>query len=511
MNKYYAKIENKSETIDRLTDILGIPTIKRKLSVYAYNEKEDEAQINFIDRDCSIGFNIQGMGKSDESIRIRNSNIKYLFKSIYHLGFKQANISEILQLSYKHENTEITLSFDTYIGNVITLKTDDIEKFEKFLGINFVLRSFLATEIATKYEELKLKRRPILNELGILDARIISYASGVGIDIRSVNRSIISRIESFSNDYSIYELLYQEITGKSLLSKEGHTRKSLSCPLSIVIPCYNVSSTLLKTLYSIQVQDIQKEDLQKIEVNLIDDCSKESITKFLKNHKFDFQLNIIKINKNVGVSTARRIGFSKARYDQLLFMDADIILPINYLAEITMRLKTISGAVFVAFKNNIEGESISIQDIQAGLQPPKNFDDLRLYRHVTPGTAGIRQVTHDSHTEVLADSNYFKELGFGRKIGNFDLPSMLIGHNFSLNRKLIKDDSFFSKEFTGWGFDDTYLGAKIISNGNFLIPILSTGVYHIKHPPRSGSEEKKQLELQHNIILYKKLLNEELE
>ena len=51
----------------------------------------------------------------------------------------------------------------------------------------------------------------------------------------------------------------------------------------------------------------------------------------------------------------------------------------------------------------------------------------------------------------------------------------------------------------------------IIANGNYVIPVLSSNVYHINHEPRSGSQAKKVNEFKHNIEIYNKLLDQDFD
>ena len=83
---------------------------------------------------------------------------------------------------------------------------------------------------------------------------------------------------------------------------------------------------------------------------------------------------------------------------------------------------------------------------------------------------------------------------------------MVVGHNFTCLRRKINHIAAFSTEFKGWGLEDSFFGAEMIAKGNFVIPVLSSGVYHINHPPRSGSNEVKQKELHRNFKKYNSLL-----
>lgn len=113
----------------------------------------------------------------------------------------------------------------------------------------------------------------------------------------------------------------------------------------------------------------------------------------------------------------------------------------------------------------------------------------------------------DRSLELLNDTNYFKSFGFV-KYGYNGLAESL-GHNISTRQKVVKSVQGFSKEFVGWGMEDSYFGAKVIANGNFIIPVLSSAVYHIGYGPRGGDLEKKQKELTNNFKIYENLLNQE--
>ena len=56
--------------------------------------------------------------------------------------------------------------------------------------------------------------------------------------------------------------------------------------------------------------------------------------------------------------------------------------------------------------------------------------------------------------------------------------------------------------------EDAYFASKLVADGCFVIPVLSSCVYHIDHPPRSGSNEKKIEEAMRNHEIYNELLNQ---
>lgn len=84
---------------------------------------------------------------------------------------------------------------------------------------------------------------------------------------------------------------------------------------SIIIPCYNSSSTILQSLHSIYSQQFPCE----IEVILVDDGSTDDLKSVVK--VYDAVIYIRK--ENGGVSSARNLGIKESTGDFLFFLDAD--------------------------------------------------------------------------------------------------------------------------------------------------------------------------------------------
>jgi hypothetical protein len=89
--------------------------------------------------------------------------------------------------------------------------------------------------------------------------------------------------------------------------------------LTFCIVNYNGEKYLEETLCSIL---IQKKEFD--EILLIDNASEDRSLEII-GERFH-ELKIIKLNKNLGPGTARNLGFEKASYDRILFLDNDVIL-----------------------------------------------------------------------------------------------------------------------------------------------------------------------------------------
>lgn len=523
MNKKYGIIEKKvfDQTASGLIELFGLPEIQRKLSVYTYDLEGNQLHVNFIDQRCDIKYIPTKNKNTTPPIFVENKNLKQLFDTVNSLGFTKADIGFVLSLNFKvNDGFKVSLSQETFADNLAEVRfdnknKDNLEKVEILfnkLNIKVIDRETLKNYLDRKI----LVKRDLFDKFGCIDSKIKKYSEIVGIDILSNTRSLRSRIKKFSNDYSIYENWFTKITkgelnGTRPLSKIDKFFK----PMSIIIPSFNSNNSIIKTLYSIESQALSKEDKQKVQVVVIDDGSQIPVYETIRSHlfKFSFDLKVIRLEKNSGLSTARNVGILSSKYEHIILIDSDILLPKNYLFEHSVRNQMIPHAVFVSLKKNIDPQSefCEVNNITKGLESPTSIDDLRLTKNIERDQPSVHEFNESATVEILNDTDYFKGFGYGRTIGIFDLPSMVIGHNLSTRRKTLDKCKYFSNNFEGWGMEDSYMGAKIVANGNFVIPVLSTNVYHLNHEPRSGSEKKKISELKHNIKIYNKLLDQDFD
>lgn len=96
--------------------------------------------------------------------------------------------------------------------------------------------------------------------------------------------------------------------------------------LSIIIPCYNALSFVVKTLQSVAQQ---QTDGFTHETIIVDDGSQDgtitAIEQFLRSHP-DFRGRLLKHQTNLGVAMARNNGIHAAQGDFVMFLDADDML-----------------------------------------------------------------------------------------------------------------------------------------------------------------------------------------
>ncbi len=520
MNKTGSKkaviIGNSGSVIQFLTQKFGPPVVQRKFSIFTFGKDNKEIHLHFYKKQCQLKLVDPGIPEYLKPMVIENKNTKTLLKTLLSLGFTKCTFGKILVYEFPVNNGSILVMRNTFIGDVVEC-TEAKSCETEFLHLAKRFRLKLLNDSDIKILVKKNKNtdlKPLFDSLGVLNAGIRLNLEELGFDISAANPTLRSRLTAISNDYSCYESAFEEITKTKLVGKKEIKTVKWFKPISIIIPCFNSEDTILQTLYSIEAQKLPKKLLKEVEVIVVDDGSEIPAAKriYPEIKNFTFRIKIIRLEKNQGLSSARNIGVNLASNEHIIFLDSDIIIGQNYLLEHSVRARMFPDAIFLSFKKNIDriSELTNIKRIQTGVKPPENYDDIRFSRFIHKEKKGLYKLSVDSYIEMLNESNYFKNLGYGRHIGLFDLPSMVVGHNMSLQRKTIIKSGFFSNYFSGWGMEDAFFGARVIADGNFVIPVLSTGVYHINHPPRSGSEKKKQRELESNLKLYDKLLDQEI-
>lgn len=91
--------------------------------------------------------------------------------------------------------------------------------------------------------------------------------------------------------------------------------------MQIIIPAYNCSKTLNRTLNSLISQTNQN-----FSVLVVDDCSTEGIKSITDTYSDKLQITYIRNDRNVGCGMSRQRGIDETKSDYIAFLDSDDIL-----------------------------------------------------------------------------------------------------------------------------------------------------------------------------------------
>ena len=87
--------------------------------------------------------------------------------------------------------------------------------------------------------------------------------------------------------------------------------------VSVIIPTYNGSNTILRAINS-----VLNQTYSNLELIIVDDCSKDNTFEVVKNVK-DKRVKVLRHKKNRGGSAARNTGIKEAKGEYIAFLDDD--------------------------------------------------------------------------------------------------------------------------------------------------------------------------------------------
>jgi glycosyltransferase involved in cell wall biosynthesis len=133
--------------------------------------------------------------------------------------------------------------------------------------------------------------------------------------------------------------------------------------VSVIIPVYNVEKYLSRCLDSVINQTIKD-----IEIICVNDCTQDNCNEILKRYqKYDNRINIIKHDKNRGLSAARNTGLSNMHGKYIYFLDSDDWIDSDYIEKMVLAIE--QNAVPIILNTNIFCHYEKATDLSKMTQP----------------------------------------------------------------------------------------------------------------------------------------------
>ena len=459
--------------------------------------------------------------KKEIEVNIENTEILKLIEILSSLGFNNSLYSYVEKYNAKKDNKSFSVKFGSKIGDFFEIETLlseekdinqatlEMEDYIKKIGLNLwsneVYNELLKSSWKNEKEEPMFdQKNDSFNKIIINSIEKVLHKDGV------FENTMKEILEITTNDYSDEEKKFLSVYKQNLNSENIINGKHFSTKTSIVIPTFNSKETLLGTLLSINAQNLTKREKGLLEVIVVDDGSVDNTHNEIDKLKYNFELKYIKQN-HIGRGNARNIGVAISKGDIIIFLDSDIIIDENFVREHVLRHEVIEKAVFVSFKQNINIEHHDIIKFIKENRKPNIKNDFRFHKKVDP--EWLRMHRHVRSVEcrdvkILEETDNFKTFGLNKICGVWDLSSMVVTCAVSIKRSEFINCGGFNLQFKGWGMEDTFLGTCLIVRGNFIIPIFSTGVFHIEHTTRSENEPQKIREFNKNVLVYLDLVSQ---
>lgn len=330
---------------------------------------------------------------------------------------------------------------------------------------------------------------------------LIAYiCCGINYSTFGEKLTIQNCLNIMSNDYSIIELVTETLGVKDLARDEAPLLMNYPS-LSIIIPGYGVHETINNVIYAIQksIENLYTNDIQW-ECLIIDDKNEIPLSSIM-HYEDEKHIRIIRSEQRLYSSGARNLGIQHATGELILFLDGDTMLETAYFREHLYRHVISENLITVSLREYLDDNTTDVLFRRADTSK-----DTRVLATYYPDRIGLIPVKEPITVEALKETDNFRAFGFGRKIGPIDLPFMVKGNNLMVSRNFAK--ILFPPHYIGYGPEDIMYAAKAIARGCMVVPILSTGVFHINHSIRSGSIEKRDQELRDNLIKMQKDLSD---
>ena len=263
--------------------------------------------------------------------------------------------------------------------------------------------------------------------------------------------------------------------------------------ISVVVPCYNEAAVIYSNVKKLRAY--LQDAFDAFEIIVVNDGSRDGTTKELARLKDEMGIRVINHPVNEGKGKSVKDGVLSSRYSVILFLDADLAIPIEELAGFLVQLhegydiivasRFVSGATLVSpvlwyrrileigfrwLRTIIVGDR-EVKDTQCGFKLFRREKGLSIFRMMT-----INRFAFDSEIIYLAKKLGCKVKEMPVALQNpqtssvrltFDPANMLV----DLIRIRIND---FRKRYEASGLSiDTYRNRLIISADDFGISNLA--------------------------------------
>lgn len=251
------------------------------------------------------------------------------------------------------------------------------------------------------------------------------------------------------------------------LLKFKHENHPYVLPVSVLLPVYNRSKLLAKTLACI-LQQSYPQDL--IEVIVVDDGSHDDVMKVIKNYESKLDLIYCRqSDKGYRLSAARNHGIKIAKHDYIISLDCDVYPIPNFIEDMMAYFHVSDKILLMGLREYISSGSITEKEIL------KDKDALSK----TPRFKENDQVKLDWRIPFYESSNNLK---------NHQWPfKYFTGGISAFPKKMIEHTGLYDESFNHWGREDGEFALRAFNEGYYFIPVNSSIGLH--EEPENGENE----------------------
>jgi glycosyltransferase involved in cell wall biosynthesis len=234
--------------------------------------------------------------------------------------------------------------------------------------------------------------------------------------------------------------------------------------ISIIIPTYNRSGLLAKTLQSICQQSVYK---RSIEVIVVDDGSSDDTEAVARSFNLYFTVRyLFQEDKGYRVASARNLGIRNASADLLLFVDSGVVLGSECIAtHIRAHQASVRSTVVIGYIFGLQEDVTGLQAIIDMLGIDESISHCKQHGRFLD----IREEVYEA-----CDSD----------LNELPAPWVLFWTgNASVQRKMLAKSGIFDVAFDSrWGIEDIELGYRLYLSGARFVVDRNASSIHCPHP-----------------------------
>lgn len=247
-------------------------------------------------------------------------------------------------------------------------------------------------------------------------------------------------------------------------------KKHIKAPISVIIPCFQAESTINRA-----VNSILQQSLKISEIILIDDASSDNTSNVINElaSKYEHLISVISLSVNSGPSSARNIGWDRASFEYVAFLDADDAWHPKKIEIQYDFLKNHPECCLIGHQhqiNNHKPQEWSNLSVNFKVKKLKSFAMLFFSPFATPTVIIKRNIPYrfDDHMRYAEDYFLWLQIAFSDKlVCKINLP---LAATFKPNYGVqgLSSDLIKMKQ----GVDQTYCklySLKLISRITFII------------------------------------------
>lgn len=224
--------------------------------------------------------------------------------------------------------------------------------------------------------------------------------------------------------------------------------------ISIVIPTFNRAHTLYYVLNAIAGQ---KYDLDNLEVVIVDDGSTDNTQAVVEEYSLVLHIKYLYLEKSKrnGVCRARNVGIQNACGSLLIFLDSDIVICPDYVAQMEADFARCNKVVVLGYVYCYSSCTTNAhEDWSADLKIKVDWSDI------------IQNITMFKEDKRLWDN---REIAYQRVEDNIDelcAPWRLLwGNAFSVKREDAVTVGMFDEGFDSYGSEDLEFSYRCYKKG----------------------------------------------